>query len=222
MVEHAGRPGAVVADDHAAAVDVVEAGDRRRDAGRAADQQRRRRARPPGRAPAAVLTSNAPPRRRSSSVGAGNGGFCRISGMPARVNSGRPPCCHRVKRGPQLGVERGRRPDPVGLGAFRCRDRGHRGLLPPAAGVPGADDGGTRAGPADDSRCAAARQHLGGKPSGVAGPPGSAASRPGAPWAAPVASSDRRYSGRDQVWLIMCWPNASSGCSLSRVKPAAW
>jgi hypothetical protein len=34
-----------------------------------------------------------------------------------------------------------------------------------------------------------------------------------------------RASGRrerDQVWLIMLWPNASSGYSLARVNPAAW
>ncbi len=37
-----------------------------------------------------------------------------------------------------------------------------------------------------------------------------------------VSYCDRVTRGRDQVWLIMRWPNASSGYSLARVNPAAW
>ena len=75
---------AVVADDHAAAVDVVQAATGA-GAGRPADQQRDL-GRPAGRAPSRSVTSNAPPRRSSSSDRRGSTGLgCRRTGIRSGV-----------------------------------------------------------------------------------------------------------------------------------------
>jgi hypothetical protein len=125
--EHAAA--AVVAEDHPAAVDEVDAADGGGDARRTADQQRdvggARRAR---RVRGGDLERAAAPQFRV------RGHRHRGPRLPHQRDvlqgkGGQSGRGHLVERGPQLGIERWRRPDLSSLGTFCRGDRRHRSLL---------------------------------------------------------------------------------------------